>query len=508
MEDRIISNVGGDEGSILASECNTNTGDFNMTVSSKKPSLLRSQLLRRTTTRTKKRSPEATVANESHTTETADTITDAPVSIVVVEDISTVSQSSSNKEEGATLRRPEDESNLKTLGVQKVVSCDQSSSFKLHQVHHNTEVEIKNGTTIGKDDGDRSLDISIIESDEGDSGVELSLIEIEHDDESKSEGEGGSNQLTIKEEKILQSSIATAAAVATTNLSIVVTGNDIVVEYRDDNRSDRKDSSPQAVSSSCRQPPARRRPKGIIKRPRDSNITYHHPRRPLPPPLPPPGYREHSSPSSCATATSIDTNYAGHFPPLKKKVSFNEKQLVEQYKMSRLRRKEKYDKRRSFLGILSIAMPVIMPYLVAVLILVASSMIPLPTDQRQHQRQQSLSLEPALVNGRTNMPTLPSILVDVGSRMWDERTKEEEAATATRSITIENSDVTAVALVGTIGNNERSGASKILQAVVGVESASENAVAVAYRVENTNPVAKTVAVFFKILRTIFFPFHW
>ena len=115
---------------------------------------------------------------------------------------------------------------------------------------------------------------------------------------------------------------------------------------------------------------------------------------------------------------------------MKKRVSFNEQELVEQFNMSKQRRKEKYDKRRSFLGILSMAMPVVMPYLMAVLILVASSMVPLPTDQNyQQQRQQSFSIQPE-IESRTPKPVQAPVFLDVGSRMWEERRQAKEAEAA------------------------------------------------------------------------------
>ncbi len=387
--------------------------------SSKKPSLLKSQLLRRTNTRTRKRSPPGvashSLAKEDYTAEMPLKPTDAPVSVAIVDNVDTTNQSSIDKDNGTAFKTSGFQTNPNTL--QTVCANDgkdnkdDGNSF---QLHHNAEFEIKNSTIIQKDDASSSLEVSLLES----------------DDESKIEVGA------TKEGKPPQPKTATTAAVATTNLSIVVTGNDVVVEYRDDSRDDkrcdfseRKEASPQ----SSKQLPIRSRPKGIMKRPRDSNITYHHPRRPLPPPIPPPGYREASSPMSCTTATSTDdSTYSsagrGKFLPLRKRVSFNEKELVEQYKMSKVRRQERNERRRSFLGVLSMAMPVIMPYLMAVLILIASSMVPLPTDQRHAQHPLSLQEEFAAWKNKAKAPTPQPILIDVGSRMWDERQRSKEAA--------------------------------------------------------------------------------
>jgi len=358
------------------------------------------------------------------------------MSASIASDIDTVPQFKS----GAVTRTPECKSTpnkLEPVGGKACSDDDDVNSFPFDELHHNTDFELKNGSSkfIQRDDASSSsLDISLIESDE---------------DESKIEVESNRQALAPK--------IATTSAVATANLSIVLTGNDIVVEYRDDNRDDkrcdlgeRKESSPQQSKQLPQQQqqrrPMRSRPKGIMKRPRDSNITYHHPRRPLPPPLPPPGYKEISSPMSCTTATSTDSSSlsllsaadrrALYYPRLKKRVSFNEKELVEQYKESKQRRKERYKRRRSFWGILSMAMPVIMPYLMAILILVASSMVPLPTDQKhqqqysassasvnqQQQQHSPLSLqEPTM--GKTRASTPHPIFMDVGSRMWDDNDK-------------------------------------------------------------------------------------
>jgi hypothetical protein len=276
-----------------------------------------------------------------------------------------------------------------------------------------------------------------------------------------------------------------------------------------------------------------------MKRPRDSNIAYHHPRRALPPPLPPPGYnRETSSPMSWMTATTADSSEDSsterqlHFlnaPPTaitttkKKRVKFDEKLLSEQYHSSKLRRRAKYEQRSSFFGILSMAMPATMPYVIAVLILVASSMIPLPATHRQQQSLNlSLSLEPELTTGQnkrgranvSKMPTSPPILFDVASRMWDKRAKLEEEA-GYISVIDSNAASSATAAAGAIavvggstlpkGGNEKLDTSKGLE-VVGMET-SKNAIAVAHRFERRNPVAKTVASFFKILRLMLFPFH-
>jgi hypothetical protein len=354
--------------------------------------------------------------------------------------------------------------------------------------------------------------------------------------------------------------VPTATVASTKNLSIVVKGNDIVVEYRDDNGSERKKSSHQLLQNSfpgdaavmapsasnsmvsTQKQTARRRPRGIMKRPRDSNLTYHHPRRPQPPPLPPPGYRETTSPLSWMTATTTDSTedpYAErqrlflNAPPTaitttkKKRVKFDEKLLSEQYQSSKLRRRAKYEQRRSFGGILSMAMPVIMPYLIAVLILIASSMIPLPATTLRRQQSSNnltLSLEPKFANGRKNkrgrtrqsmMPTLPPIFIDVASRSWDERTNLK-AEVGSKSIIVGNAASSATAAAGAItvfdGNalskrsNKKSDDSKGLK-VVGTMEPSKRAIAVAHRFERRNPVAKTVASLFKLLRSIFFPFR-
>ncbi len=379
--------------------------------STRKPSILRKQMLRRATNRTRKRPPGTALADGDHSVATAETIEgDSDCAAVMVEPSTIPQISSGNKED-----QPWDE--VKALRLM-------------------AEFELMNGARIDRNetskdgvDANCGLDISIIESEDEASGVEASLIE-EHESKAEVDVEVKSVE-QIKEEKPSQTKIVNTSVVANSNLSIVLAGNDIVVEYRDDNS--KGSLPPKTPASSLRQSSVRNRPKGIMKRPRHSKIKYHHPQRPLPPPRPPPGYREvNSSPKSCATATSIDSGYSssGNQPLMRKRVSFNEQELVEQFNMSRLRRKAKYDKRRSFLGILSMAMPVVMPYLMAVLILVASSMVPLPTDQNyQQQRQESFSLQPEF-ESHLPKPAQPPIFMDVGSRMWEERRKAREAAAA------------------------------------------------------------------------------
>jgi hypothetical protein len=528
MEDRIADNAGGDS-DLTSSE----SGIEESSGPSKKPSLLRSQLLRRTTTRTKKRSQvEASITTTDENYAEPSTTQDATVNNT---ESTSSKHTNTNESHYSTTTAHANDSNPKTLEIvdgnsgndntKGSTRNDDRDFFQFQHVHHNAECEIKSSSKSNtSNDKHNDLDVSEIESDEG---------------ESKSEEE--SNRLS-RMKRAQQQTTATAATVSTSNLSIVVTGNDIVVEYRDDNRG-------AGSSLSQKQPSTRRRPRGIMKRPRDSNITYHHPRRPLPPPLPPPGYRESSSPMSWMTATTADSSDSSarqflNAPPTaittskKKRVSFDEKMLMKQYNSARLRRQAKHEQRRSLSGIVSMAMPVIMPYLIAILILVASSMIPLPTAQRQQQPSLSLSLEQELVDGRekksktkeSRLPTSPPILVDVGSRMWDKRTKSKEAARAMSAVDNDGASVMTArgkeAVLGYRRGQEGISAAKLSELtatavldgsslpsdgsmgleIVGVDS-SKKSIAVAHRFELVNPIAKTMASFFKILRAILSPFH-
>jgi len=585
MEDRIADNaVGGEDGALITGNIsNRHEGVLvNASSSTKKPSLLRASLLRRTTTRvTNKRSPPATAAMEKKHRITIVASTDIPVGFCGCCDATPQISSSSGRDktsssheiDTATTRTPADDvviSNTKTF--QTVDDCD-SDNGNDNNIQDDTsshdenndlnisvnvsvdedEVEMElNGPTRVEQLDQQTIGIaattidtqSLLQPDQSscdEEEVELGLdrpTRVKQPDpqttvtavntatiaaktlskpdqsscDEEEEVELGLNRPTrvkqpdqqtiittttvastkslskpdqsCDEEEVKlsrparvkqpdqQTTVPTATVASTNNLSIVVNGNDIVVEYRDDNGSERKKSSHQALQNSfggdaavkalsapaanlmvsTQKQTARRRARGIMKRPRDSNLTYHHPRRPQPPPLPPPGYRETTSPLSWMTASTADSSedpYAErqrHFlnaPPTaitttkKKRVKFDEKLLSDQYQSSKLRRRAKYEQRRSFWGILSMAMPVIMPYLIAVLILIASSMIPLPaTTQRRQQSSNNLTLllKPELANGRKNkrgstrqskMPTSPPIFIDIASRMWDERTKLE-----------------------------------------------------------------------------------
>jgi len=116
----------------------------------------------------------------------------------------------------------------------------------------------------------------------------------------------------------------------------------------------------------------------------------------------------------------------------KKRVSFDEASLIEQYNWSRRRREARYEDHRKMYGVLSMAMPVIMPYVIAILILVASSMVPLPKSQQQ-QLLTTLPYETELVNDSERTTryepvwrSSPPMILDIASRMWDDRTKSRK----------------------------------------------------------------------------------
>mmetsp|Transcript_20159 Transcript_20159/g.47332 ORF Transcript_20159/g.47332 Transcript_20159/m.47332 type:complete len:596 (+) Transcript_20159:174-1961(+) len=555
--------------------------------SSKKPSLLRNQLLRRTTTRSRKRSPmkaKGTTTTDNQTIDKTRTRNSVPVCTTSVSNSKPISESIGAKE----IRDDEskidvidinadDDHNPKILTsnqgngsnvtndiVHDDASVDGHSPLSLYPLHHNEEFEIQNG----KND---DLDLSLIESD---------------DEESKTEAE-------LTGEKALPQVHTKSATVATTNLSIVLKGNDILVEYHSDQRKGKDSSLKGAIqessggdaakimstppadsiisnlfsplgfkpnddahapvanttSSSQNQRSPLPLPKGIIKRGRDSNLTYHHPRRPLPPPNPPPGYKGASSPLSWTSGDSsvcsieLQRQYSTAPPPdqsnvKKKRVSFDEASLLEQYNWSKLRREARYEDRRKIYGMLHMAMPVIMPYLIAISILVASSMVPLPKSQRPHKHQilQSLPSETELVNEgemlsryfETTTRSSTPVIFDIGSRMWDER-KNSKAVTIYRSttdnedrslntpgileaaadsiiryehrITTMESNLAAVAFVSEASDDFMS------LEVEGMETAQNYPVVLAHRFELRNPVRWAVETIIEILRSALFPYY-
>jgi len=352
-----------------------------------------------------------------------------------------------------------------------------------------------------------------------------------------------------------------SSTVSTTHLSIVVTGHDIVVEYLDDKDGEHKESSynegiqqesdqgaaaaaemvtqapttnsimatllsplglsPVNVvtkpssgdstttttsSASCsHQEHQPRRPKGIMKRPRDSNITYHHPRRPLPPPLPPPGFLNKNSSLSWSTENAIGGRQSPSISiRLKKRVSFDEDLLMKQYKMSQMRRQARRRDKRSVSGILYMAMPIILPYLVAVLILVASSMVPLPTPQTKTStittatpKKSRLPRSPG--PARENMAGIsteskpPPIIIDIASRMWEERKKSDEELIAfitMHTTEIRNDDATDETEV-----HEAELEAAKLEVIIGNESDSEtNLVGEDDTVSESNSSSSLVAI--------------
>ena len=130
--------------------------------STRKPSILRKQMLRRTTNRTRKRPPESVGASQAdgdHSVATAETIEDDSDCAALMVEPNTIPQISSRSKEDQPL--------------------DQVMALRLM-----AEFELMNGARINKNDasndGDEancSLDISITESDDGISGVETTLIE-------------------------------------------------------------------------------------------------------------------------------------------------------------------------------------------------------------------------------------------------------------------------------------------------------------------------------------------
>lgn len=486
--------------------------------SAKKPSLLRSQLLRR-----KKRSPQkamrtAVEENKNIIIGAASSTIDVPpemTSSSSTDTISSCQETSNHDNNDATTRKRANDTNSKSIQITEVgdgkeniqdnTSTGDCKSFHLHKARHDEEHEIKNGKQSDSDDESGAFNISMIESDEGD------------EEESKTEAETDSSQSLKTKQPCQQTSVKTAT-VSTSNLSIVVTGNDIIVEYRDVNEDERKEPS-----SVQKQQLAPHRPKGIMKRRRDSNITYHHPRRPLPPPIPPPGYRDISSPLSWMTATTADSSDSYLTAPptaitttKKKRVSFDEDVLKEQLTSSRLRRQARNDYERSFVGILSMAMPVFMPYLIAVLILIVSSMIPLPPPQQGKQSSLSMSSQLSsqleLVNDRnekggtcdSTIPTSPSIFADFASRCWEERVDAKEATSSLYSIegngestfATMQMDSIAVAVDGSTISNDSSESSDLSTAMEVYDP--NNVIAMTPKFVFFNPVAQVAATLFDI----------
>ena len=275
-----------------------------------------------------------------------------------------------------------------------------------------------------------------------------------------------------------------------------------------------------------------------------------------------------SSPMSWMTATTTDSSDSSTerhrrfltAPPMaittirEKRVTFDEALLTEQYKSSKMRRQVRYEHRQSLFGILSVIMPLILPYVVAILILVVSSMVPLPSAQRQ--QQSSIPLQIELVNEST-LPTTHPVIYDVASRMWDERTKLSEATeyrstnNNDESIHSDSADIARIGGSSLLeGSSKKPDTSKELE-IVGMETSKDNidivqrpqynntmtktvvaflterigkpdtskeleivvmetsksAITVAQRFEHRNPVANTVATFLKVLKAIFSPFH-
>lgn len=244
------------------------------------------------------------------------------------------------------------------------------------------------------------------------------------------------------------------------NLSVVVTRDEVVVKYRnkDEDRSDQKQSSQfcsksvdrdvllttSNVNSKCViektfgplnrsalyptdkkiTPIETQKRKGIMKRQRYSNLAYHHPQRQraLPPPnYPPPGYdvktlwrRDYN--------TRYGTTKLGSKP--NKRVSFDEASLTEQSQLSQQRRRMRF-KRREVLDHIFTALPMIF----AVSILVASSFVPLP----QSKLSSSSSTQPKVneLNESLVVKLPRPVIIDVASRMWDER-KQNEILNAVR----------------------------------------------------------------------------
>ncbi|VEU33653.1 unnamed protein product [Pseudo-nitzschia multistriata] len=522
-----VSPTNGSDEALLHTDNNDGDSPEN---TAKKPSLLRNQLLRRTTTRCTKHvsSPEAaermalnSVAIEADTP-FDETQKDAESNCEAVESIEK-SNSEPIDMESATHTKVEDneESHRTPENPGGVEENDEAipgtatileSGFAFPSRVENDEVEDNDtkheeegvGEGEAASDPGNALDISDIVSEEGDEmGDDRDNVEEkehkaeaepqqpqqcdDNEEECKAEAEQDEPQPRPKPSKqSLPPAASTGSTVSTTNLSIVVTGHDIVVEYHDDKDGEHKEASPgdsvlqqsaqgaqaaatptpgsnsiistllspftvaqppvapakgASTASSARLQEPQRRPKGIMKRPRDSNITYHHPRRPLPPPLPPPGFKGKISSLSWST-DDTNSNDALHSSTKstkrKRRVSFDEVSLSKQSQMSLLRRQARYREKHSISGILTMTLPVLLPYLIAVLILVASSMVPLPTPAAKtnatpHElKPRSLpGLDPGsdhAVGGKTTP------IFDIASRMWDQRKKSLQDAVAPAGI--------------------------------------------------------------------------
>ncbi|MGK3754072.1 MAG: hypothetical protein ACI8RD_006380 [Bacillariaceae sp.] len=510
----------------------------------KKASILKSPLLR--LTRTKKRSSGAVVREKT-----------PPTNNAIINSSSSGTNGSSTNNDNSSASNDDKTKIHDTIIEDNTSGCEKEDHIHCHDNDNDTYNNVS-ANPIDYDDDDINVNVNVNVNDRG----RLNISDIESDEDEFKKG----IETNRKSSRPLH---------ASTNLSIVVTRNEVVVEYRDkDQEGDRqKQSSPDlqpSVGSDEKTTPTNATSKsnsintsaptstskrfryivrkGIMKRPRDSNITYHHPQKPN---HPPPGYDVKSLWRKDYTANSTTDREYPHqrlrSQPTKR-VSFDEVSLTEQFQLSQLRRQTRH-KRRGVFDMLAMVMPVILPYLIAISILLASSLVPLP------QSPSSSSQPKVVMSSEQEVEILPKppIIFDLASRMWDERklraatkisdrdetnkssnedyitgrtgkdkinrqpfdarkksitdTQQQISAGSMRNKSKNPTDKT-VATVSVVVDKRKSKTNTYLDSTAsqdeGREVATKNKNST---VQRRNPVVRVLSAFMKILAQILFPFH-
>ena len=380
----------------------------------KKASILKSPLLR--LTRTKKRSSGAVVKENGE-------------QIPIINSSSSGTNGSSSNNENSSASKYDKTKINDTILEENTSGCEKEDHIHCHD---NDTYNNVSTNPIDYDDDDINVNVNV--NDRG----KLNMSDIESDEEELKKGLE-TNRRSNSHIKNKDLPLKSRPLHASTNLSIVVTRNEVVVEYRDKDQEGggQKQSSPDLQPSVGRDEATTLTSatsksnyisststskryivrKGIMKRPRDSNIAYHHPQKPN---HPPPGYDVKSLWRKDYTANSTTDREYPHQrlrSQPSKRVSFDEVSLTEQFKLSQLRRQTRH-KRRGVFDMLAMAMPVILPYLIAISILLASSLVPLP------QSPSLSSSQPKVITpSEKEVEILPNppIIFDLASRMWDER---------------------------------------------------------------------------------------
>jgi hypothetical protein len=390
----------------------------------KKASILKSPLLR--LTRTKKRSSGAVVKENAEQIPTTN-------NAIINSSSSGTNGSSSNNNENSSACKDDKTKINDTIIEDNTSACEKEDHIHCHD---NDTYNNVSANPIDYDDDDIKVKVNV--TDRG----KLNISDIESDEEEFKKGLE-TNRKSDSHIKNKDLPLKSRPLHASTNLSIVVTRNEVVVEYRDKDQEGggQKQSSPDlqlsvgrdetttptnatsksnsissASTSTSKRYIVR---KGIMKRPRDSNIAYHHPQKPN---HPPPGYDVKSLWRKDYTANSTTDREYPHqrlrSQPTKR-VSFDEVSLTTQFQLSELRRQTRH-KRLGLFDMLAMAIPVLLPYLIAISILLASSLVPLP---QSPSSSSSSSQSKVITSSEKEVEILqkPPIIFDLASRMWDER---------------------------------------------------------------------------------------